>query len=189
MPDLMQTPFETFDKQPRVEPDFELRSGPTGISLPASGPAAIWRGLRGNCPRCGQARLFGRFLKPVSRCAQCGQDMTHQQADDFPAYLSILISGHLLAPVIIALTRDTALSTAALMAIIVPLAIVMLIAMLQPAKGAVIAAQWWFGLHGFRIERAAICPAQASSADQGKSESQQSLCVDQDQGSAVHRKV
>ena len=34
-----------------------------------------------------------------------------------------------------------------------PLALVMLIALLQPSKGAVIALQWWNGMHGFKRER------------------------------------
>lgn len=76
-----------------------------------------------------------------------------QQADDFPAYVSILITGHLMAPVIIALVRDAQLSLGALVAIILPLAIILMIALLQPAKGAIIAVQWWFGMHGFKRER------------------------------------
>lgn len=175
MADPMQTPVAATCGRVTPNSGVELASMSDKATLPDSGPAAIWRGLRGLCPRCGEARLFGRFLKPISRCPHCGQDLTHQQADDFPAYLSILITGHLLAPVIIALTRDTGLSVAALMAIIVPLAIGMLIAMLQPAKGAVIAAQWWFGLHGFRIERADTRPegceiAPALSPDKAESE-------------------
>ena len=35
--------------------------------------------------------------------------------------------------------------------------------MLQPAKGAVIAAQWWHGLHGFAKERAPQAGAQAAA--------------------------
>jgi uncharacterized protein (DUF983 family) len=31
----------------------------------------------------------------------------------------------------------------------------MLLAFLQPAKGAVIAMQWWNGMHGFKQERPA----------------------------------
>jgi len=111
------------------------------------------RGLRGRCPRCGEARLFRRFLKPVEHCARCDQDFTHQQADDFPAYVSIFLTGHLLAPLIIALVRGTNLSVPALLAIIMPLALILMIGLLQPAKGAIIAMQWWFGLHGFRKER------------------------------------
>jgi uncharacterized protein (DUF983 family) len=69
------------------------------------------------------------------------------------------VTGHILAPIIIALARDTALSVTAMLAIIMPLAIVLMIGLLQPAKGATIALQWWFGMHGFVKER----PVQAAA--------------------------
>lgn len=97
--------------------------------------------------------MFHRFLKPVLLCMSCGQDWSHQQADDFPAYVSIFLTGHILAPIIIALVKDADLSAGTLAAIIMPVAIVMMIALLQPAKGAIIAIQWWFGMHGFKRER------------------------------------
>lgn len=106
--------------------------------------------MRGRCPRCGEDSFFPRFLKPVSRCGRCGQDWTHQQADDFPAYVSIFLTGHLLAPLIIALVKDAGLSVGTLTAIILPLAIIMMIGLLQPAKGGIIAIQWWFSMHGFK---------------------------------------
>lgn len=121
--------------------------------LPASFGAAVWRAARGRCPRCGQAHLFTRWLKPHSACPACAQDWSHQRADDFPAYIAILLTGHLLAPVIIALVSDFDLSPGLLAAILLPLAVAMMLAMLQPAKGAVIALQWWHGLHGFKRER------------------------------------
>lgn len=111
------------------------------------------RGARGRCPRCGEAKLFLRFLKPRPHCPACGQDWTYQQADDFPAYVSIFVTGHLMAPLIIALVRDAGLSVTALVVIILPLAVTMMIGLLQPAKGAIIALQWWFGMHGFVKER------------------------------------
>jgi len=123
------------------------------LNLPATVWQAMLRGIRGQCPRCGGASLFRRFLKPAATCSACQQDWTPQQADDFPAYVSIIVTGHLLAPVMIALVRDTELSTAALMAIILPLTCVMMIGLLQPAKGATIAVQWWYGMHGFRPDR------------------------------------
>ena len=66
--------------------------------LPVSAWAALARGLRGRCPRCGEARLFRRWLKPLASCPACAVDWMPQQADDFPAYISILVTGHLLAP-------------------------------------------------------------------------------------------
>ena len=134
------------------------------MSLPtATLPRTFWeallRGLRFRCPRCGGSGLFRKWLKPRDACPSCALDLTPQQADDFPAYLSIFVTGHLLAPVIIMLALDYALSTLQMMAIILPAATIMIIAMLQPAKGAVIAAQWWNGMHGFLRERADEEPA------------------------------
>lgn len=122
--------------------------------LPRSFPAAIWRGFLCRCPRCGSGGLFRRWLKPVDACAACGLDVSGQRADDLPAYIGIFVTGHPLAPVIIALVADYALSPLALLAIIIPLALVMLVVLLQPSKGAVIALQWWNGMHGFKRERA-----------------------------------
>lgn len=130
-----------------------MNSYPSPATLPLSFREAAWRGIRGKCPRCGEGALFARWLKPHGYCPACAQDWSHQRADDFPAYISILLTGHLLAPFIIALVADFALGAGALIAIIVPTALVLMLGLLQPAKGAVIAAQWWHGLHGFVRER------------------------------------
>lgn len=97
----------------------------------------------------------------MDRCAACDQDWSHHRADDFPAYIAILVTGHLLAPVMIALSLDTDLSPAAILALLIPFSVAMMLGMLQPTKGAVIAAQWWHGLHGFQKERltSPIAPA------------------------------
>lgn len=124
-------------------------------ALPRTFRAAMLRGLRCTCPRCGEGGLFARWLKPVDRCAACGMDWTPQRADDFPAYIAIIVTGHLLAPIMIALALDFTLSPLMLAAILFPSAIAMMLGLLQPAKGLVIALQWWHGMHGFVRERAA----------------------------------
>lgn len=124
------------------------------VLLPVSGWEAGMRGAIGKCPRCGEAKLFWRFLKPVANCPHCRQDWTLQRADDFPAYVSIFVTGHLLAPLIIMLISEYEIPAGILAAIILPLAALMMLAFLQPAKGAIIAFQWWLGLHGFQRERA-----------------------------------
>lgn len=121
--------------------------------IPATFSQALLRGLRSRCPRCGEGSLFYKWLKPRERCPVCTMDLTPQRADDFPAYISMIVTGHLMAPLIIALSVDYDLGPMAMFAILVPLAIAMMIGMLQPAKGGVIAVQWWFGMHGFVKER------------------------------------
>jgi uncharacterized protein (DUF983 family) len=122
-------------------------------ALPASFAETLWRGARCRCPRCGEGALFHKWLKPVDECAHCKLDISGQRADDFPAYIALFVTGHLLAPVLIFLVAELALGAIAIVAIIIPLAVVMLVALLQPSKGAVIGMQWWNGMHGFRKER------------------------------------
>jgi uncharacterized protein (DUF983 family) len=149
----MMSPFDAPPPKPDAPSVQKVDTPMSSAALPSSALEAMARGARSRCPRCKEAKLFLRFLKPRARCPLCGQDWTHQQADDFPAYVSILITGHLMAPLIIALVRDAELSVAALVAIVLPVAMMLMIGLLQPAKGAIIALQWWFGMHGFRKER------------------------------------
>ena len=121
--------------------------------IPATFSQAVLRGIRCRCPRCGEGRLFHKWLKPVPRCPVCTLDLSPQRSDDFPAYIAMLVTGHLMAPLIIMLSKDYSLGVLGMFAIIVPLALVMMLGMLQPSKGAVIATQWWFGMHGFVRER------------------------------------
>lgn len=117
--------------------------------LPQGLGAALWRGIKGTCPRCGETHLFAKFLKPANRCRHCSQNWTLHAADDFPPYISILLTGHIMAPVIIELGLHTALPGWAMMLIVAVMAVGLLVALLQPAKGGVIALQWWLGLQGF----------------------------------------
>jgi uncharacterized protein (DUF983 family) len=130
------------------------RLSPDLITLPQGSIPALVRGAKGKCPRCGAAALFRAWLKPVDRCGHCRQDWSVQQADDFPAYIGIFIVGHLLAPVVIAMISG-GISAWLTLAIILPVAVVILLVMLQPTKGAVIAFLWWHGIGAFTQERRA----------------------------------
>jgi len=118
-------------------------------ALPQTVWAAMRRGFTGKCPRCGETHLFARFLKPVPRCGLCGQDWTLHAADDFPPYVAIIVTGHVMAPVLIVLGAATTIPMWATMLIAIGLAVTMLMGLLQPAKGAIIALQWWMGMAGF----------------------------------------
>ncbi|MGE4322230.1 MAG: DUF983 domain-containing protein [Sphingobium sp.] len=126
-------------------------TGPPAADRPARplGPA-LARALRGQCPACGEARLFARFLKPVTRCPHCGQCWDLHSADDFPAYIVIILLGHILLPLMIEV--NAALSVPlAVQAVLWPLlALILAIAMIQPAKAAVITYQWSRRMQGFR---------------------------------------
>lgn len=110
---------------------------------------AIKRGFAGRCPACGEGRLFDRFLKPATACAQCGEALDGHQADDFPAYIVIILLGHILVPTMIEVNHLFAIPLGWQAAIWPTLTAILAIALIQPVKGAVIAYQWARRMHGF----------------------------------------
>ena len=110
---------------------------------------AIKRGFRGRCPRCGEGKLFRAFLKTADNCSTCGQDFTPHRADDLPAYLVIVIVGHIVVPLALMIETNYSPPVALQLAIYLPLTFVASLALLQPVKGAVVGMQWALRMHGF----------------------------------------
>jgi uncharacterized protein (DUF983 family) len=110
---------------------------------------AMKRGFLGRCPRCGEGRLFRSFVKTVDRCEHCGEELFHHRADDFPAYLVVVIVGHIVVGSFLAVETLVDLPLGAQLAIWIPLTIVLAVALLRPVKGAVVGMQWALYMHGF----------------------------------------
>src|SRR5579864_2071398 len=100
------------------------------------------RGLRGRCPHCGKGRMFSGFLKVADRCDVCGEELFHHRADDFPAYLVILIVGHVVVPSALYVETNFAPAYWIHLAIWLPLTLGLALGLLRPVKGAVVALQW-----------------------------------------------
>lgn len=94
--------------------------------------------------------MFAGFLKPSPACGHCGQAWNVSRADDFPAYIVILLLGHILVPLMIEVNAALAIPLAAQALLWPGLAILLAVAMIQPVKGAVIAFQWSRHMDGFR---------------------------------------
>ncbi|MBN9552979.1 MAG: DUF983 domain-containing protein [Alphaproteobacteria bacterium] len=110
---------------------------------------SIKRGILGRCPRCGEGKLFHAYTKTVDTCSVCGEEIHHHRADDLPAYLVIVIVGHIVVGSFMAVQAATTLSTWQHALIWVPLTLFLALALLQPVKGAVIGLQWALYMHGF----------------------------------------
>lgn len=122
-------------------------------SEPVSLTEAMRRGFALRCPSCGKGRLFRRFLRVADRCAACGEVMSHHRADDFPAYLVIVIVGHLLVPSALIVEVNYAPPLWLDLLIWLPLTAICAAALLQPVKGAIVGMQWQMGMHGFAPAR------------------------------------
>jgi len=110
---------------------------------------AMARGIRCRCPSCGQGRIFRAFLKVTDACPACGEVLSHHRADDLPAYLVIVIVGHIVVPIALWIETNYAPPVALQLALYLPLTLVASLALLQPVKGAVVGLQWAFRMHGF----------------------------------------
>ncbi len=110
---------------------------------------AVKRGFRGRCPRCGQGKLFRAFLKVDDHCPVCGQDFTPHRADDLPAYLVIVIVGHIMVPLALMIETNYSPPVALQLSIYLPGTLILSLLLLQPIKGAVVGIQWALRMHGF----------------------------------------
>jgi uncharacterized protein (DUF983 family) len=111
--------------------------------------SSLRRGFCGRCPRCGEGKLLRAFLKVDNRCSACGLDFTPHRADDLPAYLVIVFVGHIVVPTALLIETDYSPPVGLQLAIYLPLTALMSLALLQPAKGAVVGLQWALRMHGF----------------------------------------
>jgi len=110
---------------------------------------AMKRGFMCRCPRCGQGKLFRAFLKVGDECTTCGLDYTPHRADDLPAYLVIIIVGHIVVPVVLWVETNYSPAIWLQMAIYLPFTFLSSLLLLQPVKGAVVGFQWALRMHGF----------------------------------------
>ncbi len=111
----------------------------------------VWTGIRngllGRCPACGEGRLFSRYLKVAPACTACRHPLAQYKSDDGPAYVTILIVGHLIvAP---ALFTEAVLTwpLERLFAVAIPTLVALTLTLLPRVKGAFVGAQWVVGDH------------------------------------------
>ena len=111
---------------------------------------AMWKGFKCKCPHCGVGKLYKNYLKPMLVCDTCNEKLDGHKSDDLPAYVTIMIVGHAIVPVIL-FTEMSAnpWSLWVHFAVWLPLTLILTLLLMQPVKGAIIGMQWASRLHGF----------------------------------------
>ncbi|SPH17179.1 hypothetical protein DEA8626_00695 [Defluviimonas aquaemixtae] len=110
---------------------------------------ALLNGLRLRCPACGEGRLLTGYLKVRDTCPSCGEALHHQRADDGPAYLTILIVGHLMAPLILWAFIHYRPDPLVLSGVFAMGCVALSLYLLPRMKGLMVAIQWAKRMHGF----------------------------------------
>ena len=104
--------------------------------------SAIGRGALASCPNCGRGRLFRAYLKPVDQCSHCEEPFKHIRADDGPAWLTILIVGHIVVGTALMVEMYAPQPVGVSIAMFSGLALAMTLSLLPRAKGMFIGAIW-----------------------------------------------
>ena len=132
----------------QLSPDtVETQDGEERPRLPA-----MLRGWRGKCPRCGSGPLLKSYLKVNHDCAACHQEFFHHRADDGPAYLTILLVGHLMAPSLHIVYANWRPEPLTLFTIFAVGCVGLSLYLLPRLKGAMIGFQWAREMGGFGRE-------------------------------------
>lgn len=103
---------------------------------------AMWRGLRGRCPACGEGHLFARYLKPVPGCSVCNEPLGHIRSDDAAPWLTILVVGHIVVPLMLAVERVSQWPEWVAMIVWPLVALALTLAVLPRSKGLLLSIIW-----------------------------------------------
>ncbi len=88
------------------------------------------------CPNCGEGKLFRKYLKVQEQCPACGHENGRYPADDGPAYLTILLVGHLVIAPILLFPFVWEQHPAVVLGLLLPLLAGVSLALLPVMKGA-----------------------------------------------------
>jgi len=110
---------------------------------------AVWKGWRRKCPKCGNGPLLRGYLKVRDTCPVCREELHHHRADDGPAYLTILIVGHLMAPLLLIVFETFRPEPLILFTIFAVGCTALSLYLLPRLKGVIVAIQWSRYMHGF----------------------------------------
>ena len=119
------------------------------IAAPRATRPALWNGWRCRCPRCGEGKALHSYLKVNDSCSHCDLELSKARADDGPAYLTILIVGHLMAPLLHVVYFTWQPAPMVTFSVFGIGCLVSSLYLLPRMKGIVIAYQWARGMHGF----------------------------------------
>ncbi len=143
-------------------------AGAARVGKPRLAWPAVKRGARGRCPACGEGRLLHHYIKVVDACPACGEEMHHHRADDFPAYLTILVVGHVLVGAMFAVDEEWPNLPLAFHYVLWPsLVVVMSLWLLPIVKGGLVAYQWALRMHGFETAHQPQVVAREAPAETG----------------------
>ena len=109
---------------------------------------AMLRGWRRRCPNCGSGPMLRGYLTVRESCPVCHEALHHHRADDGPAYLTILLVGHIMAPLLHMVFTNFRPEPLVLASIFSVGCVALSLYLLPRLKGVIVAIQWAKRMHG-----------------------------------------
>ena len=125
---------------------------------------SAWRGWRRRCPACGTGPLMKSYLKVRDTCTVCGEELPHHRADDGPAYLAILVVGHVMAPLLGIAFVEFRPNPMVLGSVFAIASVALTLWLLPRFKGLMVGFQWAKRMNGFGGSGAAVLPPDPAAA-------------------------
>ena len=100
------------------------------------------KGWHGDCPRCGEGRMFASWLRIAQTCDRCGLDYRFASPDDGPGFLSLCIIAFPLTFMVVWLQVAFTPPWWVHMLVSAPLMILGCLLPLRPIKGWLVASQY-----------------------------------------------
>lgn len=109
---------------------------------------ALRRAIAGRCPNCGEGRLMRSYLKQVERCPACAEGFGHIRSDDAAPWLTIMVVGHIIVPLLLTVEQNTAWPAWVAMTVWPAAAFALSLLLLPQAKRLFLALIWSTGAPG-----------------------------------------
>ena len=113
---------------------------------------ALWRGIKKCCPQCGGGAVITGYIKPLAECPACGENFRHISADDGPAWLTLLVVGHAVIPLMLLFGRYDVVPIWLALVILSMVTLLGVYFVLPRAKAAFIALIWATDATGQAVE-------------------------------------
>lgn len=111
------------------------------------------RGAKGHCPNCHQSTIFKSYLKLADKCPACGLDFEPYDQGDGPAFFVMFFVGTIATPLALWLRSLWDMPLWAFFALITVLIMGLILALLPPAKGVLVALQFRHDAAEGRLDR------------------------------------
>jgi uncharacterized protein (DUF983 family) len=119
---------------------------------------AIRRGWARRCPACGEGQMMDGFLTVRRTCPACDTELYHHRADDGPAWATILITGHLMAPIMLFVFVEYRPQAWAMALGFSVVFVALSLYLLPRLKGVFVGLQWAKRMYGFGKQDGKLVP-------------------------------